>query len=199
MPQRDVNDLMADLRGPGAVEATVRPGVTNIVGTVLLFLWPVPLAGAILSFVLREEAGMAALSLILLAAAAALLAAALLLRRRALTGPGDVWRIDERGLTVAGVGPLPWRHLGAPGRRMVRSAYSDGQELGWCMPLDEAGADWVDSLDDASRRLFDPSLRHRRMVIGRRRAAHVRLMPLQDVDLADWAAVLEEARRRFTR
>lgn len=198
MQIRDLNDLRADLLGREAVEATARRPVANIVATVLLFLWPIGVVGGILMMVLgRNEPTLPATGAVMIGVGVLLLAVALLLRRHARTAPWHVWRLDPQGITVAGVGPLPWEYVGPPERRLVRSAYSDGQELGWCLPLTQEGIAWMQTLDDGCRQVFDPSLRPRLRIVGRRRPQVVRLMPMRDADMGDWVAVVGEAWERF--
>lgn len=203
MPHRDLNDLQAELRARGVVEASARPPRTNIVQLVFLLLWPLPVVGGVLLLVLlRDEPTALLTATAMIAAGLALLAVALLLRRRALHTPWHTWRLDTEGLSVAGVGPLPWSHLGAVERRTVPAAYGEGNERAWVLPLTESGIAWVEGLDDGTRRLFQPAFRRGPFTgvlsFESARLEHVRLVAMQGVDSDDWRAVVEEARQRFT-
>lgn len=203
VPDRDLNDLQAELCARGAVEASARPPRTNIVQVVFLLLWPVPVVGGVLMLLaLRDEPTVPLTAAGLIAAGLALLAVALLLRRRALHTPWHTWRLDTEGLSIAGVGPLPWPHMGAVERRTVPAAYSDGNERAWVLPLTEPGVAWVEGLDHGARRLFQPAYRRGPFTgllsAASARLTHVRLVPMQGVDSDDWRAVVEKARQRFT-
>lgn len=202
MQRRHLNDLQTELRARAVVEAGARPPRTHIVQLVFLLLWPVPMVGGAMLLVLfRDQPTVAVTGVALLAAGLLLLAVALLLRRRALNTPWHMWRLDAAGLSIAGVGPLPWSHVGPVERRMVPAAYSDGNERAWVLPLTGPGIAWVEGLDDGARRLFQPAFRRglfrRPIVFGAAPFEHVRLVPMQGVDFDDWCAVVEEARQRF--
>lgn len=204
MTERDLNDLQAELRARGAVEASARPPRTHIVQLVFLLLWPVPVIGGVVMLVFLRDAPTGTLTgTVMVLAGLALLGVALLLRRRALNTPWHTWRLDADGLSIAGVGPLQWSHVGPVERRTVPAAYSDGSERAWVLPLTESGSAWVEGLDDGARRLFQPAFRRGllsgRISLGASRFEHVRLVPMQGVDFEDWRAVVEEARQRFTR
>lgn len=204
MARRDLNDLLAELRSRGVVEAAARPPVTDIVQRVFLLLWPIPVIGGVVMLVdFRGQPTLPATGAAMIAAGAVLLGVALVLRRRALRTPWHTWRLDREGLSIAGTGPLPWSHVGPPERRMVPAAYSDGQELAWVLPLTGEGIAWTDGLDDDARRLFQPGFRRTLLdlpaALGAPVVDHVRLVAMQGVDADDWRTVLEEARQRFGR
>lgn len=66
--------------------------------------------------------------------------------------------LDTRGLTLRGVGPIPWRDFGPAQHRMVRSEYSDGFVRRAVMPLTPSGFATVNERTPQSvRRLICPA------------------------------------------
>ena len=66
--------------------------------------------------------------------------------------------IEARGITLRGVGPIPWRDFGPAQHRMVRNEHSDGWVRRAVMPLTASGFVGVNQrLDPALRERISPA------------------------------------------
>ncbi|WJZ00578.1 hypothetical protein CHAN_09875 [Corynebacterium hansenii] len=109
-------------------------------------------------------------------------------RRRAR---GSWWTIDRRGITVDGVGPVPWSDVEPTTRRMERALHDEGRTLTLVMPLNEAGMRRAAALPPEAGRALDPGLRQ--TVFGKDKPTMIRVPVMKEMKRAEFARFLDGA------
>ena len=191
--QRLLGELLT--RGTVVVPVT-RIGAAWVVGGLSAAAASVALLGALgVVLVLTQEGGIGA-ALAVAAATALLLAVtvvALVLVRRGGHRPVGQWVLDARGVTVDGVGPVPWGDLLPPEHRMESAPRDDGYRRVLVMPLTEAGQQRALGLAPAQRRVLNEAVRP--TVWGPRPLQTLLVRPTPELSREELGAVLEQARQ----
>ncbi len=194
--RRSADDLFAEFRGRGQVVAeTVRPGALGAT----MILGGLALAAGLLTVLLgvlaaaRGDAslGMAVVGVLLVTLC--LGAAALWSWRRSATARGRTWVIGTEGITIDGVGPVPWGDLEPPTERMEDAPRDEGRQLALVMPFTPAGQVRADQLDPSLRGVLNDAARPR--AFGTPRVHSVRIVRMKGTDRHEFARFLERAHR----
>lgn len=196
---RTPQDLMGELqlRGTTTIEATHQ---LNRLGAILfLAISPIPLILGLagLGFgVAVPDTTLLIIGLFSMLIGAGGLVAGLTLRRRSRNVRGAVWTVDTRGITIDGVGPVPWGDLEAPTHRFEPNPYDDGYQRALVMPLTDAGRQRALALDPTSRRIINVSVRDT-VFFGPKPLKSVRIPAMKEMSGGDFAGFLENARRFY--
>ena len=127
---RTPDDLWRELRANGTVmlepkRFELRSIAAGIAGVALL----ISLDGVILVLAGAAEVGLAAFGV----TGFGLLIAGTL-ARISLFSRESQWVVDRRGLTIGGVGPIPWTDVAPTTSRMEQSLYDEGRSLTLVLP-----------------------------------------------------------------
>lgn len=111
---------------------------------------------------------------------------------------GVPWLIDRRGITVNGIGPIPWTDLEPPTRRMVPARFDESRESALVMPLNDVGKHRALALPPDARKAIDPALQ-RTVIGGEPQLTMIRIPALKSMSGDEFArflgGALELARR----
>lgn len=199
-PRRSEADLMQELLFHGNVAVEARRPYTRALSIALMCFAPFFLIGGLVStvaFFFVEGGPVLPVALFTTLVGAAMLSIGLIFRRHSYQTPGAVWTIDARGVTVDGVGPVPWWDLLPPVRRLEPGPAGQAHRPAWAMPLTAAGAQraltlapWArDRLHQGSRGAFNTP----------RPLESVWIPHMKEMSAKKFAGFLTEAHRHFTR
>ena len=178
--RRSAEDLLAVWRARGEVVVEAARPAFLLAFSILL-----PLSIGVLLFglvaagvaVVQSEPSAAVAAAGAFALAIALAAGAWWARRANRTRPGRVWVVSRQGITIDGVGPIPWGDLEPPTQRMETAPRDEGNQLALVMPFTPAGQQQADLLDPALRGVLNDNAHPR--VFGTPRVTSVRIVAMK--------------------
>lgn len=178
--RRSAEDLLAEWRARGEVVGEAARPAFLFASSILL-----PLSIGTLLFglvaagvaVVQSEPSAAVAAVGVFALAIALAAGAWWARRASRSRPGRVWVVSRQGITIDGVGPIPWGDLEPPTQRMETAPRDEGNQLALVMPFTPAGQQQADLLDPALRGVLNENAAPR--VFGTPRVTSVRIVAMK--------------------
>lgn len=185
---RTPDDLRRELRANGTVmlepkRFELRSIAAGIAGVALL----ISLAGVILVLAGAAEVGLAAFGV----TGFGLLIAGTL-ARISLFSRESQWVVDRRGLTIGGVGPIPWTDVAPTTSRMEQSLYDEGRSLTLVLPLTGHGSRRAALLPPHAQKVLDPG-RSRALLGGERPMSAIRIPNMKGTPREDVARFLDGA------
>lgn len=193
-------DLLHELRTRGHVRVEARhQGGHNASLIAQALGWPILVLGVItLVGVLVSDADhvMVAVAFLLVGLVAAPMG--LLLRRTSRRAAGAVWTMDARGITIDGVGPVPWADLMPCTRRMEPAAHDSGRQLTLVMPMTPAGAQRALLLTPESRRVLHAGVRDTPLT-GPQPVTSLRIVTMKELTAEAFASFLDQAHAMYVR
>ena len=185
---RTPDDLWRELRANGTVMLEpkwfeLRSIAAGIAGVALL----ISLAGVILVLAGAAEVGLAAFGV----TGFGLLIAGTL-ARISLFSRESQWVVDRRGLTIGGVGPIPWTDVAPTTSRMEQSLYDEGRSLTLVLPLTGHGSRRAALLPPHAQKVLDPG-RSRALLGGERPMSAIRIPNMKGTPREDVARFLDGA------
>lgn len=201
MTQAAADEVWRELLSRGRIVVDATHSASQLGGVLALSLGSLGVVGALVLVVLGlviAEAALLAVGAIVAVAAAVALVLGFALRRASRRPGGPRWVVDARGITVDGVGPVPWIDLEPSTYRMEPAARSDGYERTLVMPLTPAGAQRALALAPASRRVLNEGVRDT-LLTGPQPVTSIRIPTLVVMSAGQFAAFLDAARAHFTR
>lgn len=197
--RRTPDDLMRELHSRGSVRIEARPHLHHVASSLMLVISWIPIIGGIALLALEQTnrmpgstvgAGMALVGVVGLLGGVAL-------RRSNRRAPGTRWVVDARGITIEGIGPIPWGDLEPTAHRLEPSPYNEGLQRALVMPLSPWGEQRAQSLGPEARRILNASTRAR-PITGPRPLRSLRVNAMKDMPARDFAVFLDRARAHFS-
>ena len=128
--------------------------------------------------------------LVMLAGAAALLG------KRMQTDSGPTWVISPAGISVDGVGPVPWSDLEPSRYRVERALYGDGHETVVAMPLTPAGREKAQAWTKDQQAKLNQGVKA--VLLGPNNLESIRVERMHGISGQDWRWFLDAVRDRET-
>lgn len=195
---RTPGDLMHQLRTRGVVQIEASNRASRTAAILFLALAPLLILGGLIMAAVGVAGGrggitMGGVALLLVGVGGVL--SGLALRRRARRAPGALWTVDGRGITIDGVGPVPWFDLTPPARRMEPAPHDEGRQLALVMPLTPDGRQRALALLPTARRVLNAAVRES-LVTGPQPLTSVRIPAMKEMSAEAFAEFLDRAWRQ---
>jgi len=198
-PNRTADAMLRQFEAQGYITTEAKRPLVHLASTLMLAMCPLPLLlGAVVSIAALagrfDEAQW--LGPVFLVLGAAALWGGLRLRRGARRARGAHWLVDTRGITIDGVGPVPWCDLEPPTQRMESAPYDDGYQLTLVLPLTAVGAQRALALPPAARRVLNAAVRDT-LLTGPQPVTSIRVPAMKEMPADHFAWFLDQIRLRY--
>lgn len=161
-PRRSTHDLVNEFRATGFVQIEGIPYTVAIASLLTLIISAMIAAQGLVSLVLAafgvgRDLGWLGAIFISIGTLGLLLGRWLHQRRQRVPGPW--WQVSHEGITIDGVGPVPWEDMAAPRRQLEPAIRGTGYQPAHSIPLTQVGINRARMIPPELRPVLNPGLR----------------------------------------